>query len=32
MKQRIFGIDLLRVVAMIFVIIDHTVAAYLVAC
>ena len=29
MKQRIFGIDLLRVVAMIFVIIDHTVAAYL---
>lgn len=29
MKQRFFGIDLLRVLAMIFVIVDHTVEAYL---
>lgn len=29
MKQRIFGIDLLRVVAMIFVIVDHTIEACL---
>lgn len=29
MKQRILGLDLLRVVAMIFVIIDHSIAYYL---